>query len=108
MADAQRHQQLNASSLAKRPASDKWNILECYEHMNLYGTEYLGFFEEALNKGKKAVGTEQHKSGMLGAYAIKSMAPVDDLIPKPMKTLKSTNPINQDIDAEAITLYLSA
>lgn len=56
------HEQLNY-----RAHSNSWSILECLEHLNLYGDFYLPEMEQAILHSKTTASTE-FKSGLLGNY----------------------------------------
>lgn len=82
-------------TLTWRENQSSWNILECLEHLNLYGDFYL---PEIENKIKNA-GTKhdaEFKSGFLGNYFAKSMLPKDRL--NKMKTFKDKNPLRDELD----------
>ena len=81
-----------------------WNILECLEHLNLYGDFYLPQIE---NKIKNSTTNPDHefKSGILGDYFSKSMLPKGKL--NKMKTFKDKNPLNVNLDKTVIDKFIN-
>ena len=69
-----------------------WSVLECLEHLNLYGNFYLPLIESNFEF--------EFKSGPLGNYFAKSMLPKDKL--NRMKTFKNKNPLNATLDKKVI------
>ena len=51
---------------------NSWSILECLEHLNLYGNFYLPEIESKIKNSTTKSETE-FKSGFLGNYFAKSM-----------------------------------
>lgn len=81
-----------------------WSILECLEHLNLYGDFYLPQMENKI----KISGTKpelEFRSGFLGNYFAKSMLPKEKL--NKMKTFKDKNPLNAALDKSVIDKFLS-
>jgi len=80
-----------------------WNILECLEHLNLYGDFYLPQIESKIkNSNTKADG--EFKGSLLGNYFAKSMLPKEKL--NKMKTFKDKNPLNAKLDKMVIDKFL--
>jgi hypothetical protein len=80
-----------------------WSILECLEHLNLYGDYYLPEIERKIQQTHYL--TEPHfKSGFLGDYFSKSMLPKENL--KKMKTFKDKNPLNTNLDKAVIDKFI--
>lgn len=82
-----------------RPAENAWNILECLEHLNLYGDFYLPTIESGI-KNSATTASKNFKSGILGGYFAKSMLPKEKL--NKMKTFKDKNPIHAELDKSVI------
>lgn len=94
---------LDDAMLTWRPNDTSWNILECLEHMNLYGDFYLPQIENKIRS------THTHadpifKSGILGNYFAKSMLPKEKL--NKMKTFKSKDPIHATLRRDVIDRFL--
>ena len=75
-----------------------WSILECLEHLNLYGDFYLPEIESKIQNSTTKSETE-FRSGLLGGYFAKSMLPKEKL--NKMKTFKDKNPLNAKLDKTA-------
>ena len=95
---------LDLYSLTWKHNETSWSILECLEHLNLYGDHYL---PEIENKIKTSNTTNEHvfKSGLLGGYFAKSMLPKEEL--NKMKTLKDKNPLNAKLDKTVIEKFIN-
>ncbi|WP_294676943.1 DinB family protein [uncultured Fluviicola sp.] len=104
--------------------SESWSVLECLEHLNLYGRFYLPEIEKriaafplrrACPDRNSSGGTEgedvKHcfdpvfKSGWLGNYFANSMLPKQKL--NNMKTFKNMNPLNSKLDKKVIDEFIS-
>ncbi|MES2431977.1 MAG: DinB family protein [Bacteroidota bacterium] len=90
-------------SLIWKQAPTSWSVLECIEHLNLYGDHYLPEIEKTIKNSKTEVETE-FKSGFLGNYFAKSMLPKEKL--NKMKTFKDKNPLNANLDITAIDRFI--
>ena len=90
-------------SLIYRNDQNSWNILECLEHLNLYGEFYL---PEIENKIKKSTTKKEDnfKPGFLGNYFANSMLPKGKM--KKMKTFKDKNPLNSPLNKNVIDEFL--
>lgn len=83
------------NTLTWRENEVSWSILECLEHLNLYGDFYLPQIEHSIKISKTKPEIE-FKSGFLGNYFAQSMLPKEKL--NKMKTFKDKNPLNSDLD----------
>lgn len=81
-----------------------WSILECLEHLNLYGRFYLPEITSRINK-TPFVKDAEFKSGWLGNYFAKSMMPKAKV--NKMMTFKSMNPINSNLDRTVIDSFIN-
>src|SRR5690606_27890180 len=76
--------------LNKRLSDNSWSVLECLQHLNLYGDFYLpeikNRIESSFTKTEKIF-----KSGWIGNYFAHSMLPKEKL--NKMNTFKAMNPI---------------
>lgn len=88
--------------LTWKPQEHSWNILECVEHLNLYGDFYLPEFELKI-KSSHTIPEADFKSGWLGGYFAKRILPN----PKSkMRTAKSKNPINKNLDKSVLERFI--
>jgi len=90
---------IDLQTLRSRESADSWSVLECLEHLNLYGNFYLPQIETAIKNAKPSNDME-FKSGILGNYFAQSMLPKEKL--NKMKTFKDKNPINTNLDKSVI------
>lgn len=81
-----------------------WSILECLEHLNLYGNFYLPEMENKIKNSTTKTDLE-FKSGILGNYFAKSMLPKEKL--NKMKTFKDKNPLNANLDKTVIDKFIN-
>lgn len=96
------------AQLAKRPAPERWSVLDCLEHLSLYGDFYLPVFEKTIDKGIRQGKnpSEYYKPGWLGNYFVNSMRPKGSTIPNPMKTFKDKNPVLTSVPVHAADRFL--
>ena len=92
-------------SLNYKKNSSEWSILECLEHLNLYGEFYLPEIEKQLlessSKNHKAI----FKSGILGNYFANLMKENKGKIKK-LKSPKDKDPINSNLSVTTIDCLL--
>lgn len=96
-------QSCDLNTLNWREHSTSWSILECLEHLNLYGEFYLPQMETKINKSNTKADSE-YKSGIMGAYFAKSMLPKAKL--NKMNTFKDKNPLNVHLDKKVIDQFI--
>lgn len=92
------------AALTWKENKSSWNILECLEHLNLYGNFYLPAIEKQLQQSNTQKEME-FKSGILGNYFAKSMLPKEKL--NKMKTFKDKNPLDATLDTTVITKFIN-
>jgi len=80
-----------------------WSILECLEHLNLYGDFYLPQIESKIKSSTTKTEIE-FKSGLLGNYFAKMILPKEKL--NKMKTFKDKNPLNANLDKVVIDKFI--
>lgn len=92
------------NSLSLRANDTSWSILECIEHLNLYGDHYL---PEIKRKIKSATFRNEavFKSGFLGGYFAKSMLPKGKL--NTMKTFKDKNPLHAKLEKGVLDTFIN-
>lgn len=86
-------------TLTWRESEKSWNILECLEHLNLYGQFYLPQIEQEI-KNSNSKNDIQFKSGLLGGYLAKSILPKNKT--NKIKTFKNKNPLNANLNKDVI------
>jgi len=92
--EVEKFQSLDKTQLNYRQAEGKWSILECLEHLNLYGDFYLTEIEQRILARPSANASKKtFQSGWLGNYFATSMLPPEDGSKmKTMKTFKDKEP----------------
>lgn len=87
-----------------RENEKSWSILECLEHLNLYGDFYIPEIQSVIQKATTK-NDIVFKSGLLGNFFAESMLPKDKI--KKMKTFKDKNPINSHLDNTIIDRFIN-
>ncbi len=89
--------------LNKRLSDNSWSVLECLQHLNLYGDFYLPEIKNRIESSSTK--TEKvFKSGWIGNYFAQSMLPKEKL--NKMNTFKAMNPINSALNKTTITEFI--
>jgi hypothetical protein len=81
-----------------------WCILECLEHLNLYGDFYLPQIESAI-KNTESKHEVEFRNGLLGNYFAKTMLPKEKL--NKMKTFIDKNPLNAILEITVIDRFIN-
>lgn len=102
--DAESYTSLSLEVLNWRREQNSWSILECFEHLNLYGDFYIPEIRRSIEQSKPS-SSKDFKSGLLGNYFAKSMLPKEKL--NKMKTFKDKNPIGSSLDIKTIERFIS-
>ncbi|WP_268846241.1 DinB family protein [Flavobacterium aestivum] len=95
---------MNNEQLNWKENKESWSVLECLEHLNLYGDYYLPEIKKAI-ENTNSNNVEYFESGFLGNYFANSMLPKEKL--NKMKTFKDKNPLNSKLDRETIDRFIS-
>lgn len=101
---ADRFHNLSAKQLNWKKDINSWSILECLEHLNLYGDFYLPEIERVIAVSK----TEKDlffKPGIIGNYFVKTIKPKQIL--NSMKTPEAMNPIYATLDISTIDRFIA-
>lgn len=101
---AEKFRNLPTEILNWRAEKVSWSILECFEHLNLYGDFYIPEIKKRIESSKTQP-QKKFKSGILGNYFAKSMLPKEKL--NKMKTFKDKNPIGSKLDKTTIERFVS-
>lgn len=101
---AEKLQSYDLNTLTWKKNEISWSILECLEHLNLYGDFYLPQIEDKINNSTTKTDIE-FKSGILGNYFAKSMLPKVKL--NKMKTFKDKNPLNAKLEKSVIDRFIN-
>lgn len=98
-------QALPVLALHYKPSPAQWSIVECLEHLNLYGDFYLPAIEKAISKGQPITSDTLFKSGWLGNYFANMMLGKNGKILK-MTTPKNKNPLFMHVPDYVIERFL--
>lgn len=101
--EAEKFNQLTIETLNWKNTNENWSILECLEHLNLYGDFYLPEIENRILKSN-LTNISTFKSGFLGNYFALSMLPNEKM--KKIKTFKDKNPINSSLNKKCIDRFI--
>jgi hypothetical protein len=96
---------LGSDELNYKENPERWSILECIEHLNLYGDFYLPEIENTILKQKPVSHELTFRSGMIGNYFANLMQVKNGKMTK-MKTPKDKNPINSALTVTTIDRFL--
>ena len=100
---AEKFRNLPIEKLNWRFEKESWSILECFEHLNLYGDFYIAELKTRIENSKNLF-NKSFKSGILGSYFAKSMLPKEKL--NKMKTFKDKNPLGSELDKTTIERFI--
>lgn len=89
-------QSLKEEVLNTAPGPDKWSVLQCIAHINLYSDFYLKEFEKQIVSSNKPA-EPFHQSRWFGRYSYENMKPENGKVPKPMQTFKAMNPKQSEV-----------
>jgi hypothetical protein len=84
---------------------DEWNILQCLEHLNLYGDFYLVEIEKQIMSHQHLRGSTIFRSGLIGNYFANLMEVKDGKIRK-MRAPKDKNPKDSNLTVTTIRRFL--
>lgn len=102
---AETFKNLSDEQLNAKPSPAAWSVLECLEHLNLYGDFYLPEIEGRIIKAKKTKSDPNFKSGWFGEKTVQDMLPKNGAVRK-MKTFKDKNPIHSSLNISVIDRFL--
>lgn len=95
---------LDYETLNWRPKEGAWSVLECLEHLNLYGDYYLPAMSDAIKRAPSKP-DPIFTSGLLGDYFAKSMLPKPKMTK--MKTFRDKNPIGSRLTKDTIERFIA-
>jgi hypothetical protein len=105
MAAAKQFRTLSAAQLNYKTDPESWSILECVEHLNLYGDFYLPEMEKQILAQKEQLPGTIFKSGLLGNYFAELMRGKNGKIKK-MKSPKDKNPVHSRLSVTTIERFI--
>ncbi|MEZ4972848.1 MAG: DinB family protein [Cyclobacteriaceae bacterium] len=95
---------LSGEEFNYRVSDRSWSILECIEHLSLYGDFYIPEIRNRIANAQPSNNNE-FKSGWLGNYFAISMLPGEKGKLNKMKTFKEMNPINKALNASVLDRF---
>lgn len=96
---------LTLDQLNFRQSEHEWSILECIEHLNLYGDFYLPEIELNLMLQHQAPDARVYKPGIIGNYFARLMK-VNNGKVKKMKSPKDKNPIHSELSITTLDRFI--
>ena len=94
---------LSLNELNFKKSSQDWSILECIQHLNLYGKYYLPEIERAMLNSSAVQTQEMYKSSFLGDYFVKSIIATNS---KKMKAPDNMTPDKSNLSITTIEIFL--
>lgn len=96
---------LSVEQLNWKANPESWSILECLEHLNLYGDFYIPEIKEKIATTKYPKTQPIFKSGLLGNYFSNSMLPKEKL--NKMGTFKDMNPVGSALSPAVVDRFIT-
>jgi hypothetical protein len=87
-----------------RASQDSWSVLECLQHLNLYGRFYVPEISQKIAQSQTKA-KEIFVPGLLGNYFVNMMIPKENL--NRMKTFKSMNPIHSTLNKGVLHEFIA-
>lgn len=104
MERAEKFYALDAAILNLKANEFNWSILECLEHLNLYGDFYLPEIEQRMAKSPYPA-NPTFTSGWLGNYFVNTIMPKENM--NKMKTFKSMNPVGSQLSIKTLDKFIA-
>ncbi len=82
---------------------NSWSVLECIEHLNMYGDYYLPVMEREIVRNSSPAKV-YYKPGLLGNYFANMMLPGERS--RKVKTLKDKDPNGSNLDKKTLDRFL--
>jgi len=95
---------LSEKKLNHKEGSDEWSILECIEHLNIYGDFYNPEIKKCINKNNTK-SDKIFRTGVIGNYFVNLIKPKEKL--NKMKTLKENNPLGSHLDKNILDRFIN-
>ncbi len=99
----EKFRKLSEEELNHKENIEKWSILECIEHLNLYGEFYNPEIRKCIETSNSKP-SKIFKSGVIGNYFVNTMRPKKKL--NKMKTFKDKNPLGSRLNVEVIDRFI--
>jgi hypothetical protein len=102
---AQEWLELPLKVLQFKPSAESWSLLECLEHLNLYGDFYLPEIRRQMENSPYQNAAPIFKSSWLGNYFAKAMLPKEPL--NSMKTFREKDPKGSSLDQQVVQKFIN-
>lgn len=99
----QNFEKLPEQKLNWKQNAKSWSILECMEHLNLYGDFYLPEIKKCI-ENSKSVSQSKYTSGFLGNYFAMSLLTKEKL--NKMKTFQDKNPCGSKLNTITLERFI--
>lgn len=100
---ARKFRLLTTAQLNHKQSPDSWSVLECLEHLNLYGDYYLPAIERQMLADAKATPDANFRSGIIGDYFANLMKKTKG---HKMKSPADKNPSNSVLSITTIDRFI--
>lgn len=104
-ASVRKFKTLSPEQLNFKKNPQTWSILECIEHLNLYGDYYLPEIEKQILANKGINADTVFNPGLIGNYFANLMLVKNDRVKK-MKSPKDKNPANSALSITTLDRFL--
>lgn len=96
----------NVEDLNWRPSAEKWTVLECLEHLNMYGDYYIPEIGTVIKKSRAQSGPKKFKHTWWGDYLVNALAPKSKQAVKPLNAMEKLNPKGMKLGAETVERFI--
>ncbi|MDB4655463.1 DinB family protein [Flavobacteriales bacterium] len=90
-----------------RPSEDKWTVLECLEHLNLYGDFYIPEIERVIKKSRSQSAPKAFKQTWWGDFFVNALAPKSKQTIKPLSAMEKLNPKGMNLGLETVERFIT-
>jgi len=105
-ARVEQFQERNVEELNWRPSEEKWTVLECLEHLNLYGDYYIPEIEKVIKKSRSPSASKKFKHTWWGDYLVNALAPESKQKIKPLKAMEKLNAKGMKLGSETVERFI--
>ncbi len=103
---AQSFENLSIEQLNWKGSKSSWSILECLEHLNMYGDFYLKEIEDKMLSSQHNESVEIFKSGLFGNYFANALAAKNGAVQNKMKSPKDKVPDLSKLDKKTVRRFI--
>lgn len=103
---------ISLEQIQRKPAPEKWSIVECIEHLNVYSDFYHPEIKKRIQNAQEFKQDQELKSSWLGKKFTKMMrldySNKNNPVTKPMNAMKSMNPalFAKDLNHDVIKKFI--